>query len=82
MADSSVVWQGDQNDGCELNENLTKATFNGPRHLTINDKVLLTNTTMTKAGKQKTSTSSFSWIFSTIKKRDHEYVQIFAPGIP
>ena len=60
-ADSSVVWQGDQNDGCEL------ATFNGPPHLTIDDKVLLTNTTMTKAGKPTTSASSLLWMFSTMK---------------
>ena len=38
-------------DGYELNENLTKATFYEPPHLTILDKVLLTNTKMTKAGK-------------------------------
>ena len=37
--------------GYELDESLTKATFYEPPHLTILDKVLLTNTKMTKAGK-------------------------------
>ena len=38
-------------DGYELNESLTKAIFHEPPHLTILDKVLQTNTKMTKAGK-------------------------------
>ena len=38
-------------DGYEFNENLTKATFYESPRLTILDKVLLTNTKMTKAGK-------------------------------
>ena len=38
-------------DGYELDESLKKASFYEPPHLTILDKVLLTNTKMTKAGK-------------------------------
>ena len=38
-------------DGYELDENLKKARFYEPPHLTILDKVLLTNTKMVKAGK-------------------------------
>ena len=38
-------------DGCELDESLTKGRFYEPPHLTNLDKVLLTNTKMTKAGK-------------------------------
>ena len=38
-------------DGYELDESLKKARFYEPPHLTILDKVLLTNTKMTKAGK-------------------------------
>ena len=38
-------------DGYVLDENLTKARFYEPPHLTILDKVLLTNTKMVKAGK-------------------------------
>ena len=39
-------------DGYELDESLTEARFYEPPHLTILDKVLLTNTKMAKAGKQ------------------------------
>ena len=38
-------------DGYELDESLTKARFYEPPHLTILDKVLLTNAKMVKAGK-------------------------------
>ena len=38
-------------DGYELDESLKKARFYEPPHLTILDKVLLTNTKMTKEGK-------------------------------
>ena len=38
-------------DGYELDESLKKARFHEPPHLMILDKVLLTNTKMTKAGK-------------------------------
>ena len=38
-------------DGYELDESLKKARFYEPPHLTILDKVLLTNTKMTKVGK-------------------------------
>ena len=68
-------------DGYELDENLKKARFYEPPHLTILDKVLLTNSKMVKAGKPTNEYVFVPLDWLWWRHRNHAFEQLLAPGI-